>query len=82
MRALQHYSELPDIKRVLVNTHAIEPAALIVFFGTLSADWAVESLRELMATNMTQNLQLIVNVSTTRSIEKHQIACVQVNNLL
>jgi hypothetical protein len=23
--ALQHYSELPDIKRVIVNTHAIEP---------------------------------------------------------
>jgi len=22
---LQHYSELPDIKRVIVNTHAIEP---------------------------------------------------------
>ena len=21
----QHYSELPDIKRVIVNTHAIEP---------------------------------------------------------
>lgn len=23
--AMQHYSELPDIKRVIVNTHAIEP---------------------------------------------------------
>lgn len=22
---LQHYAELPDIKRVIVNTHAIEP---------------------------------------------------------
>lgn len=22
---LQHYTELPDIKRVIVNTHAIEP---------------------------------------------------------
>lgn len=62
MRALQHYTELPDIKRVIVNTHAIEPAALTQFFGTLSADWAVESLKELMATNVTQNLQLVVNV--------------------
>ncbi|CAN1259474.1 Clathrin heavy chain 2 [Linum perenne] len=25
IRALQHYAELPDIKRVIVNTHAIEP---------------------------------------------------------
>ena len=24
----QHYSELPDIKRVIVNTHAIEPQVL------------------------------------------------------
>jgi hypothetical protein len=23
--AMQHYAELPDIKRVIVNTHAIEP---------------------------------------------------------
>lgn len=26
---MQHYSELPDIKRVIVNTHAIEPQVLI-----------------------------------------------------
>lgn len=25
---LQHYSELPDIKRVIVNTHAIEPQVM------------------------------------------------------
>ena len=28
MRALQHYSDLPDIKRVIVNTHAIDPQQL------------------------------------------------------
>lgn len=71
MRALQHYTELPDIKRVLVNTHAIEPAALTQFFGTLSADWAVESLKELMATNMTQNLQLVVNVGSAPNPQCH-----------
>lgn len=36
MRALQHYTDLPDIKRVVVNTHAIEPQALVEYFGTLS----------------------------------------------
>lgn len=25
MSNLQHYTELPDIKRVIVNTHAIDP---------------------------------------------------------
>lgn len=29
--SVQHYTELPDIKRVIVNTHAIEPQ---VFFWT------------------------------------------------
>lgn len=28
--ALQHYAELPDIKRVIVNTHAIEPQVCFV----------------------------------------------------
>jgi hypothetical protein len=34
--ALQHYSELPDIKRVIVNTHAIEPQVCFVHFLNLS----------------------------------------------
>lgn len=36
MRALQHYTDLSDIKRVIVNTHAIDPQALVEYFGTLS----------------------------------------------
>lgn len=45
MRALQHYTDLTDIKRVIVNTHAIEPQALVEYFGTLSAEWALECLK-------------------------------------
>ncbi|KAL0317059.1 UNVERIFIED_CONTAM: Clathrin heavy chain 1 [Sesamum angustifolium] len=48
VRALQHYSELPDIKRVIVNTHAIEPQALVEFFGTLSKEWALECMKDLL----------------------------------
>ena len=65
MRALQHYTELPDIKRVIVNTHAIDPTALTQYFGTLSADWAIDCLKEMLTTNPQQNLQLVVNVSTS-----------------
>lgn len=36
--ALQHYTDLSDIKRVIVNTHAIEPQALVEYFGTLSGE--------------------------------------------
>jgi len=62
-RALQHYTELSDIKRVVVNTHAIDPPALVEFFGTLSREWALECLHELLAVNARQNLQLVVTVA-------------------
>lgn len=63
MRALQHYTELPDIKRVIVNTHAIDPTSLTQFFGQLSAEWAIECLKEMLVTNQQQNLQIVVNIA-------------------
>ena len=102
MRALQHYTDLTDIKRVLINTHAIDPQvwregregastprcggreekwyvtepghlarelcimkpaslsifpsrsppqALVEYFGTLSKEWALECLKELLVVN-------------------------------
>ena len=45
MRALQHYTDLSDIKRVIVNTHAIDPQQLVEFFGSLSAEWALDCLK-------------------------------------
>jgi clathrin heavy chain len=63
MRALQHYTELPDIKRVIVNTHAIEPQALVEFFGTLSPEWALACLKEMLNVGVPQNLQLIVQIA-------------------
>lgn len=85
---LQHYSELPDIKRVIVNTHAIEPQVYVVqcswplivwiyktctdwlglsqslveFFGTLSREWALECMKDLLLVNLRGNLQIIVQV--------------------
>ena len=85
---MQHYSELPDIKRVIVNTHAIEPQvcrivvssyvgscsfivlstynflaqALVEFFGTLSREWALECMKDLLLVNLRGNLQVVVQV--------------------
>lgn len=36
---------LQDIKRVIVNTHAMDPQQLIEYFGTLSSEWALECLK-------------------------------------
>ncbi|KAJ6750992.1 hypothetical protein OIU85_001517 [Salix viminalis] len=63
IRALQHYTELPDIKRVIVNTHAIEPQALVEFFGTLSREWALECMKDLLLVNLRGNLQIIVQTA-------------------
>ena len=62
-RALQHYTDLADIKRVVVNTHAIPPDALVEFFGSLRADWALECLHELLAVNARANLQVVVQIA-------------------
>nr|KAJ0211596.1 hypothetical protein LSAT_V11C400162820 [Lactuca sativa] len=59
VRALQ----LPDIKRVIVNTHAIEPQSLVEFFGTLSREWALECMKDLLLVNLRGNLQIIVQVA-------------------
>lgn len=91
---MQHYTELPDIKRVMVNTHAIEPQvcylklcfvpvyyywlgwsiytiieqALVEFFGTLSREWALECMKDLLLVNLRGNLQIVVQVFLLRLV--------------
>eukprot|EP00252_Welwitschia_mirabilis_P023463 TRINITY_DN662_c0_g1_i4.p1 TRINITY_DN662_c0_g1~~TRINITY_DN662_c0_g1_i4.p1 ORF type:complete len:1707 (+),score=385.71 TRINITY_DN662_c0_g1_i4:318-5438(+) len=77
MRALQHYSDLPDIKRVIVNTHAIEPQALVEFFGTLSREWALECMKDLLLVNLRGNLQIIVQVAKEYSEQLGVDSCIK-----
>jgi clathrin heavy chain len=63
MRALQHYSDLTDIKRVIVNAQAIDPPQLVEYFGTLSAEWALDCLRVLLEADAAQNLPVVVSVA-------------------
>ncbi|KFM22783.1 Clathrin heavy chain 1 [Auxenochlorella protothecoides] len=62
-RALAHYTDLADIKRVLGNARAIDPAALVEYFGTLSAEWALDCLRVLLEADPAANLELVVRVA-------------------
>ncbi|CAL9051558.1 unnamed protein product [Musa banksii] len=77
MRALQHYTELLDIKRVIVNTHAIEPQALVEFFGTLSREWALECMKDLLLVNLRANLQIIVQTAKEYSEQLGVDACIK-----
>ncbi|KAL2583171.1 hypothetical protein AAZV13_14G054000 [Glycine max] len=77
VRALQHYTELPDIKRVIVNTHAIEPQSLVEFFGTLSKEWALECMKDLLLANLRGNLQIIVQVAKEYCEQLGVDACIK-----
>ncbi|XXG67428.1 hypothetical protein AAC387_Pa06g0783 [Persea americana] len=77
VRALQHYTELPDIKRVIVNTNAIEPQSLVEFFGTLSGEWALECMKDLLLVNLRGNLQIIVQTVKEYSDQLGVDACIK-----
>ncbi|CAB1322090.1 unnamed protein product [Coregonus sp. 'balchen'] len=63
-RALEHYTDLFDIKRALVHTHLLNPEWLVNFFGALSVEDSVECLRAMLSANIRQNLQLCVQVAS------------------
>ncbi|XP_040859504.1 clathrin heavy chain 2 [Ochotona curzoniae] len=63
-RALEHYTDLYDIKRAVVHTHLLNPEWLINFFGSLSVEDSLECLRTMLSANIRQNLQLCVQVAS------------------
>ncbi|KAG0004877.1 hypothetical protein BGZ79_007776 [Entomortierella chlamydospora] len=66
-RALEHYTEITDIKRVLVHTHLLTPDWVVAYFGRLSVENSLECLREMLNVNIRQNLQIVVQVATKYS---------------
>jgi len=63
-RALEHYTDLNDIKRVITNTQAINPEFLVNYFARLTVDDSLEILKNLLRLNMRQNLQIVVQICT------------------
>ena len=63
-RALAHYTEIQDIRRVIVHTQMIPVEFLIKFFGTLSVEDSLEILSDLLRLNLRQNLPVCVIFSS------------------
>merc|ERR1712226_1209250 len=63
-RALEHYTDLYDIKRAVVHTHLLNPEWLVTFFGTLSVEDSLECLKAMLQANIRQNLQVCVQIAT------------------
>lgn len=66
-RALEHYDDLKDIKRVIVHTNVLPIDWLVTYFGHLNIQQSVECLKELMRHNVQQNLQVVIQVATKYS---------------
>lgn len=63
-RALEHYTDLYDIKRAVVHTHLLSADWLVNFFGTLSVEDSLECLKAMLQANIRQNLQICVQIAT------------------
>ncbi|CAM1325764.1 CLTC (predicted) [Pycnogonum litorale] len=63
-RALEHYTDLYDIKRAVVHTHLLQPEWLVNYFGSLSVEDSLECLKAMLTANIRQNLQIAVQVAT------------------
>ena len=63
-RALEHYTDLYDIKRAVVHTHLLNGEWLVTFFGSLSCEDSLECLKAMLTHNIRQNLQVCVQIAT------------------
>jgi len=63
-RALEHYSDLYDIKRAIIHTHLLNSEWLVNYFGGLSVDDSLECIKAMLTANIRQNLQISVQVAT------------------
>lgn len=67
-RALEHYTDVSDIKRVLQNSGAsMNPEFLLSFFGSVSRETSLEILKDMLARNIRQNLNIVVQIATKYS---------------
>lgn len=62
-RALEHYDDIKDIKRVISNTATLNLEWLLNYFGTLSVQQALELLKEMLTVNIRQNLQIVIRIA-------------------
>jgi len=63
-RALEHYTDIFDIKRAIIHTHLLQPEFLVNFFGTLSVEDSFACLKEMLTSNIRQNLQICVQIAS------------------
>ena len=66
-RALEHYTDAADVKRIMLSAPAMNPEFVVNYFGSMSREGSLEVLKDMLARNMRQNLNLVVQVATKYS---------------
>lgn len=66
-RALEHYEDNADIKRVVVHSNLLNAEWLVGYFGRLTVEQSLECLKEMLKVNIRQNLQVVVQIATKYS---------------
>lgn len=59
---MENYTSIDDIKRVMLNTHAISEEFLVSFFGNMTPNDALQGCYELLRHNR-NNLKIVVSVA-------------------
>ncbi len=60
-RALENYTEIKDIKRVLLNSHALSPDYISEYLSKMEQEDCIACMGEMLRFNR-QNIQTVVNV--------------------
>jgi len=63
-RALEHYSDLADVKRIMSSgATGINSEFIVGYFGSMSRDGSLEVMRAMLASQVPQNLNVVVQVA-------------------
>ncbi|KAE9393463.1 clathrin heavy chain [Gymnopus androsaceus JB14] len=66
-RALEHYEDLADIKRVIVHATTFPVEWLTNYFSRLTTEQSMACLQEMLRVNIRQNLQVVIQIATKYS---------------
>lgn len=61
--ALENYTDLSDVKRVITNTHVINPEFILHYFATINPDDQMDVLKEILTSNPRANIRLCVSIA-------------------
>ncbi|KAH7731613.1 clathrin heavy chain [Aphelenchoides avenae] len=63
-RALEHFTDLYDIKRTVVHAQHFNADWLVNYFGQLNVSDSLECLKAMLQANLRQNLQVVVQIAS------------------